>query len=176
MAWFIQSTDRPTAEGRAPLPSQEPKLPSGMPAAPTALPSTATNRVRLQIRTEPVAAELYLDGQRVINPLDQEREPSLELHQVEVRAAGFHSVRSELRLDHSTVLQIALEPEKIAHEGRPTGRSKPVQTDRAEAPAVQPASPPADVTAPAVPAAAPAKPAGSEDEILGKRQLRRIGL
>ena len=99
VAWAIHSTKQPSAEGLAREPTPGSLLSDhGAAATSTSAPSVPNVAlVRLQIRTEPASAELWLDGERVLNPFDQELPHSNAAHDVEVRAIGFHTARSEVR-------------------------------------------------------------------------------
>jgi hypothetical protein len=78
-------------------------------------------RVQVRLRATPDDAELWLDGARVTNPYDEEREASAETHRVEARLRGYTPIifetpgsavalRYEFRLERAIVRAVRSEP------------------------------------------------------------------
>jgi serine/threonine protein kinase len=167
IALLTHHTKTPAAEALAPAieATQRPPAASKRPAA--AL-------VRVHIATEPSDAQLWLDGQSVPNPFNHERGASDEVHVVEARAEGFRPARNSLRFNTDTNLRIELEKLEAAEEPR-----APIK--RVVAPvAVPPRTPVLPAAAPPAPASAAPEPESEKpataDDVLGKRQLKRIGI
>jgi hypothetical protein len=143
--------------------------PAAAPQAPAALAP-----VRILISTAPEDARLWIDGEQVQNPFTAQRAPSDTVHVIEAQAEGYRQARNSVRFNAETTLRIALQPLEVPREPKPAAPSKPQAPSAAVAPAPKvepvPAAPPEPAPSPAAPAAPPT------DEILGKRQLRRIGI
>jgi serine/threonine-protein kinase len=142
--------------------------------------------VRLRIWTAPAGAELWLDGNPIPNPYDDERPPSDAVHAIEARLDGA-SVQRSVRFDRDQNLRLELTPPTVsAHADEPpeqAAAARPRRTVERSQPATAKATPeaaPANTPAPA-PApdvAAPVEaetPASSSpaEQVLGKRALKR---
>ncbi len=79
--------------------------------------------VEVKVVVLPESAQLYLDGQRVDNPLLFSGAPEARQHRLEARAEGYQPVRRVLRFDASRQVRIELKPRP---EPRERARSRQV--------------------------------------------------
>ena len=78
---------------------------------PTAEPAPAVPAatVRVQIETEPRAAELFLDGRRIANPFDADLPQNDDAHRLEARLDGYRTVVQDLSLSFPQRVRLTLE-------------------------------------------------------------------
>lgn len=125
--------------------------PSAPAPTPTATAPTAPVNARLEVVASPADAKVTLDGRSVgTNPFIGTYPRDSQIHTLVVTAAGYETVERRFTLDQDTMLQLRLEPVKVA-------TAAPAPAPPAPAPAAAPISPPA-TAAPPAPAVASAPP------------------
>jgi hypothetical protein len=163
----------PAAEARARTAQNVPSAVAARASAPAA---PAVRLVRVHIASEPPTAQLWLDGETIPNPFNHERAASTDVHVLEARLDGFRPVRNSLRFADNTDLHIqlqAIEPEPVS---RPPKRPvAPVAEGHVPSSAQSVSEPPRVAPSPAS-AVEPSPAAVPADDVLGKRQLKRIGI
>jgi serine/threonine-protein kinase len=95
----VTPTPPPTEEG-----ASEPPTTVGTGQAPAETPT-----VRVQITVRPADAELFLDGNRVANPLDVDLPQSSEPRRLEARREGYRTVVQDLVLSYGQRITIELD-------------------------------------------------------------------
>jgi hypothetical protein len=78
-----------------------------------------SNPARLEIRSDPTGAEVFLDGVRLsaLTPTYTEIHRDRSLHVVEVRKEGFKPAQSRFRYDQAARLEVLLTLERRARPG-----------------------------------------------------------
>jgi hypothetical protein len=104
-------------------------------------PAAPTTSVRVTLRAFPEPAELLLDGRPLgANPYVAELGPDDKVHELEVRANGFHSRKLPLRLNRDLDLEVRLSEVEQTSD---TLAKKPAPAPSGAAPASKPAASPA---------------------------------
>ncbi len=89
----------------------------------------APRMVVVQVTTSPADAELYLDGERVDNPLRLEREADDARHRLEARAEGYRSASKTVRFDRNQRVVLKLKRARnVRRATHPRVRTRPTRT------------------------------------------------
>jgi serine/threonine-protein kinase len=101
------SAPRPPATATPPPEAEAGEAGEGTEVAP--VPAGPAAAVTVQITTEPVNAEVYLDGMRIPNPFDGELPQTTEARRLEVRAEGYTTIAQDLVLQFPQRVRLTLE-------------------------------------------------------------------
>ncbi|MCA9575197.1 MAG: protein kinase [Polyangiales bacterium] len=98
-------TTDPGGGDTTPVQAAAPVPPTEEPPGTTSTPAAA---VTVQITTEPVNAEVYLDGMRIPNPFDGELPQTTDPRRLEVRAEGYTTIAQDLVLQFPQRVRLTL--------------------------------------------------------------------
>lgn len=114
--------------------------PPARPAAEKAPAVKPKAQVGVQLRAFPEAAELLLDGRPLgENPYVAELEQDDRVHELEVRAPGFHTRKLPLRLERDLDLEVRLSEEEKTSDTPTQSSTQPGGRAKASAPPASPA-------------------------------------
>jgi serine/threonine protein kinase len=113
----------PTTVAAAHPPAPTPPEPAPPVPALKATVVAEENDVRVQVRVQPAAAQLFLDGAPISNPFDGHFQRSNASHKLEARAGGHRSEVQWIAFDHDRTLDLALG-KAIARPSPPDDKAK----------------------------------------------------